>query len=274
MQLSRFIEMEKVPNCRDLGGIKNVNGRNVRSHLILRTSYLMNASEKDIETLKKEGITDILDFRGDNEFAKYPDPKIDGVIIHRLPMHLLNRGGWNNNVHYPHKSYLAEHDQLDYLQEWLYVYGDCSADALMENCYREIISDPEVQKQWGELFHILLNSKGALAFHCQDGKDRTGVAAMLILKLLEVDDKTVVEEYVLSKKYLSQKIERDYKQCLDHNVPEPVLSELKKVDGSERNWMESALKEFHRLGGYPTYFIDKLGLTKEEIKAFQDKYLD
>lgn len=274
MQLSRYIELENVPNCRDLGGIKNVDGKVVKYNLILRTSYLMHASEKDIETLKKEGVTDILDFRGDGEFAKYPDPKMDGVIIHRLPMHLLNRDGWNNNVHYPHKSYLVEHDQLDYLQEWLYVYGNGSADALMENCYREIISDPLVQKQWSEMFKILLNTKGALAFHCQDGKDRTGIAAMLILKLLKVDDETVVEEYILSKKCLGEKIAKDRKQCLDHNVPEPVLTELVRVDGSEKNWMESALREFHKLGGYPNYFTDKLGLTEEEIKALQDKFLE
>ncbi len=273
MKLSRHIQLENVPNLRDLGGIENIEGKKIRPNLIFRSSYFMHASEKDIETLKKEGIKEIIDFRGDNEFTNYPDPKIDGVSIHRIPMHVLNREDWDNYPHYPHKSYPTENSQMDYLQEWFYVYSNGSANILMENSYAKTISLKEMQNKWAEMIRLLLSSDGGVAFHCQDGKDRTGIAAMLILKLLKVDDETVKEEYVLSKRYLKEKIEKDYKQAKEHNVPEPILSELRTIQGCEASWIKSALDKFNELGGYPTYFTKELKLTEEEIKAFQDKYL-
>ncbi len=274
MKLSRHIKLENISNCRDLGGIVNIDGKTIKSNKIFRCNLLLGASSNDIDALKREGLTDILDFRGDNEFNNYPDPKIEGVSVHRLPMHLLSREDWNEMTHYPHKSYVTENKQLDYLQEWFYVYDDGSADALMENSYAKAVSKLDMREQWATMFRLLLSVDGGLAFHCQDGKDRTGIAAMLILKMLKVDDETIREEYILSKKYLKDKIEKDYKQAVDHNVPEPLLSELRKIQGSEYSWIDSALKEFDKLGGYPTYFTSCLGLKDEEIKAFQDKYLD
>ncbi len=273
MKLSRHIELENVPNCRDLGGIENIDGKKIKPNMIFRSSYFMNASEKDLETLRKEGIKEIIDFRGDKEFSTYPDPITDDIKIHRVPMHVLNRADWDKYEHYPHISYRTENSQLDYLQEWLYVYSNGSANVLMETSYSKAISLEEMQEKWAEMLRILLASSGGLAFHCQDGKDRTGIAAMLILKLLKVDDETIKEEYILSKKYLRKKIEKDYKQALDHNVPEPTVTEFKRLQGCELSWIQSALDTFDQLGGYPTYFTEKLKLTEEEIKAFQDKYL-
>src|SRR5699024_4513493 len=38
----------------------------------------------------------------------------------------------------------------------------------------------------------------SLLFHCAAGKDRTGIGALLILKALGVDDKTITKDYLLT----------------------------------------------------------------------------
>lgn len=274
MKLSRHIELENIKNCRDLGGIVNEDGRVIKSNKIFRSNLLQNASESDIKTLLEEGLTDVLDLRGDREAGVYPDPVIEGVNAHRIPMHILNKPDWDKYEHYPHTSYLTEHDQMDYLQEWLYVYSNGSANTLMGTSYYISVGREDMKDSWASSLRLLLNAKGALLFHCQDGKDRTGVLAMLILKLLKVDDETIRQEYILSKTYLKDKIDACWQQLLDHNVPEPIRSEIIKVQGSEFPWIDGALCKFHELGGYPTYFTETLGLTEEEIKAFQDKFLE
>ncbi|KAJ1857376.1 hypothetical protein LPJ76_001754 [Coemansia sp. RSA 638] len=41
-----------------------------------------------------------------------------------------------------------------------------------------------------------------ILFHCQHGKDRTGIVAMLLLAILGVDDRIIAEDYALSEKCL------------------------------------------------------------------------
>ncbi|KAI9506167.1 protein-tyrosine phosphatase-like protein, partial [Coemansia spiralis] len=38
-----------------------------------------------------------------------------------------------------------------------------------------------------------------ILFHCQHGKDRTGIIAMLLLGILEVDDEIIATDYALSE---------------------------------------------------------------------------
>ena len=48
----------------------------------------------------------------------------------------------------------------------------------------------------------LLEAKGQpLLFHCTAGKDRTGFAAAITLRLLGVPEETILEDYLLSNDY-------------------------------------------------------------------------
>ena len=51
-----------------------------------------------------------------------------------------------------------------------------------------------------ELFGLLASEEHhPLVFHCSAGKDRTGIAAALLLGVLGVDDATIVADYALSQ---------------------------------------------------------------------------
>ena len=50
-------------------------------------------------------------------------------------------------------------------------------------------------KAYKELFRALEAGETPVLFHCSAGKDRTGVAAMLILLALGASDKTIAEDF-------------------------------------------------------------------------------
>ena len=57
-----------------------------------------------------------------------------------------------------------------------------------------------------ELFTLLEDDDVPLLFHCSAGKDRSGVAAMLILLALGVSPKDVVSDFALSNAYRASNI--------------------------------------------------------------------
>lgn len=73
----------------------------------------------------------------------------------------------------------------------------------MEEVYAYIIRN--MQDVYKEFFSILSEKENApLLFHCSAGKDRTGIAAALLLLALGVDRETVTEDYMLSAEHITK----------------------------------------------------------------------
>ncbi|KAJ2223014.1 hypothetical protein H4R99_004415 [Coemansia sp. RSA 1722] len=91
-----------------------------------------------------------------------------------------------------------------------------------------------------------------ILFHCQHGKDRTGIVAMLLLGVLEVDDDVIAADYALSQHNLASVRER--MELLDMGAvglpssfcdtpPEVMLNLLRHIKtnyGSVRGYLRSA----------------------------------
>ena len=63
-----IIELSYQKNCRDLGGLKTLEGKKIKNKRLFRSGHLHRVSEQDIELLKNLKITDIVDFRSEKEF--------------------------------------------------------------------------------------------------------------------------------------------------------------------------------------------------------------
>ena len=72
------IQLEKMSNTRDLGGFPTANGI-VKPHLLYRSGQLFFATEADLRKLSEEGITQIVDFRSEEERSEKPDPPVEGA---------------------------------------------------------------------------------------------------------------------------------------------------------------------------------------------------
>lgn len=115
----------------------------------------------------------------------------------------------------------------------------------------------------------------SLLFHCTQGKDRTGCAAMLILSALGVDEDTIMSDYLLTNEFNADLIAQERQELLAAGVKEDELDDVMmlrdqvfpQVMNNALDWLK---KEYGSVEGY---IVQELGVTKEQIGQLQDRFL-
>ncbi len=169
-------------NFRDIGGYATRDGRHVVWRKLLRSGHLANLSVSDLSVLSSMGVNQVHDFRRDDERLRSPSKVINVEVFsdYNISVGSLSRF-W------------------DYLREGNLTTR--SAQNLVTDSYSDCIE--EVAPAFTRFLRsILNNSQGTSVFHCAAGKDRTGMAAALILSALDVPRATIIEDYLLTEKYL------------------------------------------------------------------------
>lgn len=187
-------------NFRDLGGIMTTEGRYVKWGKLFRSDDLSQLSDKDLNYLTGISLISIVDFRTESEKKSADDRKPSSVK--EMYAYSITAGNLSNI-------------------EELFQMTEAEATQFMIDMNQELVSDPAAIKQFKEMFALLQNEEHVpLVFHCSAGKDRTGMAATLILYALGVDEETIRAEYLLSNQYLSDK----YAPLIaEHSNAEPVF---------------------------------------------------
>ena len=153
-----------VYNAREEGGYENSSGKRIRPGMLIRSGQLNKAAEEDIQLLSEQYKVDtVIDLRTHEEVWKRPDPLIPGAKEYVVPV--LER--------------IEDIGAVGFYTKMLF-------SETAKKAYRRLLlaSDPQ---------HAVL-------FHGADGRHRTGLTAALLLRLLEVPEKTVMEDYLLSNK--------------------------------------------------------------------------
>jgi protein-tyrosine phosphatase len=126
-----------------------------------------------------------------------------------------------------------------------------------------------------QFFHELTVAEGRpVLFHCTAGKDRTGFAAALILRVLGVPHETVMEDYLLTNEYFFA----GYKWNL-------ILARLLKgkrfataIRGfmrAEPRYLSTAFETIDReYGSFEKYIRDGIGLSAVDVERFKAVYLE
>ena len=115
----------------------------------------------------------------------------------------------------------------------------------------------------------------AILWHCADGKDRTGCAAMLLLFALGASRETVMEDYLLTNVFNAQKLE-----VIRQRVA-PLGSEPKKLEtllflsgGVIEGYLTRAIEAMNReFGGVQGYLSEALGIGEIEISELRCRLL-
>ncbi len=170
MPFERRLPFERVRNFRDLGGYETSEGARVRWRTVYRSSTLSEATPQDVRRLLDLDLALVLDLRSSAE-------------IERTGISALHEHGVEHR-HVPYRGNLVDpsREHLDYLQ------------SIEESL-------PAVR----EVFTAITEAAAgeAVAFNCEGGKDRTGVTSALLLRALGVPDETIVEDYALTREYLT-----------------------------------------------------------------------
>ena len=116
----------------------------------------------------------------------------------------------------------------------------------------------------------------SLLFHCTQGKDRTGCAAVLILSALGVDENTIMDDFLLTNTFNAELIESERKMLTEQGYAGEELDRLMKaMDEVDPQYMTNALDWMKKNYGSVTgYITQELGITDEQLEELRAKFLE
>lgn len=208
----RWRDIDGISNFRDVGGWKTKDNLYIKQGLIYRCANTSNVTELGKRQIKDLQIDTIFDLRSVTEYKKRGGLYIEGVNCLNIPIY--------SNQDLSPQAIALHYKNL--LTSW-YTY---------KYVYRDILTVGK--KAFIEFFTYLRdNPNKPIIFNCHAGKDRTGVMAMLLLLVLNVDYHTIAKEYELTTIGLIpdiDSIKRDF-SCFAEQVKKSFVD----IDGNPIN---------------------------------------
>jgi len=255
--MSDILGIEKKRNLRDLGGYKTQNGKHVKKGYFFRSSRLMDFDQAELKILNSLNIKKIYDLRSKEEVKDSPDPTLKGA-------------------EYIHSSAAARVDGTE--------VNFSPAALIAENVYSKECNDEFTHKVYGNLpfsyaykrmFEDIVAGNVPILFHCSAGKDRTGIAAILILLALGVDEETAMYDYMLTNEYRKEYIERFKKDFPLTKLDGELAGMLLAYEGVTYTNADYSLKRIkEKYENYDEYFEKEYNLDKDALQRLRDLYTE
>jgi len=246
-------------NFRELGGYEGDEGKHVKWGQIWRgipTGKL--TSEADRNLLDSLGLRLILDLRSGEEVKKEPDYVPDGARMVQICALCAEDG---------HEISFGPGD-IERLQRTA-----VEGDDISQMMYRRMLTG---NKAFKELFRALEAGETPILFHCTAGKDRTGVAAMLILLALGASDETICADYVQTNVCRKAEIDAVLKEHAAEIAADPSqemhFHNAVGVDPDMPSFILNAIRE--QFGSAENYLEAEYGLTPARLMRLRRMYLE
>jgi protein-tyrosine phosphatase len=241
----RRIAFEGPVNFRDLGGYETSEGGRTRWGQLYRSDGLHRLTPRDMQLFGQLGIRVVYDLRSDGERELNPDP-------------MASRGiSLESNV--PRQEF-ADGSSLQ---------SPADAETRLRDVYLAVIST--AGPLFGELYTGLAEPGGLPAvFHCAGGKDRTGLAAALLLSVLGVARETVLDDYELTDRVLTA--ER-HKEILARFVGVGMSVEAAAAFLSAPRWVmaEALLFVDETWGSAEQYLRNAAEMSTSTLQSLRDR---
>jgi len=247
----REIKLEGAINFRDIGGYATKDGRHVKWGKIYRSASLNKLTDDDLKKLQNLSLAYIADFRGPYEVQAAPDRVPANVTRISLPAGSETIGDSN------------------YMK---YMIQQMKKDSSLVTFYSTLSPFKERYKPvFDEMLH--LDKDSAMLFHCTAGKDRTGIAAALILYSLGVDEKTIMQDYLATNYYRAAENEKAIGGMVKlYGLDESVARNMMAAKESYLEATFAAIK--NQYGSVDNYLDKEMGLDKKKIKKIRALYLN
>ncbi|GGB07238.1 tyrosine-protein phosphatase [Puia dinghuensis] len=245
----RRVPMQGAINFRDLGGYATTDGHHVRWGSIYRSADISKLTSADLDTLKARNIVYDVDLRGVAESAQAPDKLNPGTDYILCPA-----GSDSVNTMFRRLAGMTS-----------------GGDSLMKSFYSNTTYlSARYKPFFGKL--LVLPQGDALVFHCTAGKDRTGIAAALLLYALGVPYATIRQDYEATNYYRAADNARSQQAITSMHISESVARALMSADGAYLDATFAAIRA--QYGSVDRYLTEQLGLDKEKLTILKAKYLE
>lgn len=263
-----MISFDKIPNARDLGGIRTTDGRTVRSGLLLRTGLLADASDNDIRRLSEDyRVAKVIDLRSDFEAGKMPDRCVPGAEYAHVEIITFNGHLFKGMHAFAETSSSFEEGMARFIMT-------PAAKMICEGFYVSFVDDPDCQESLGAFFRELLASRGTVLWHCTQGKDRTGLCTALLLSALGVGRDEIMADYLLTNDFYRQDIRTvgDIVRSLGGG-DEEMNCVLTLVGVNGKLFTDALDLIDSKYGGPGDYLKKQLRVSEEDISGLRLRYL-
>jgi protein-tyrosine phosphatase len=241
MLADRHLDWEGGFNIRDLGGIGGAEGHETIRGAVVRSGSLHHLTAAGWSALQAFGIRTIVDLRNNDERAA------DGYTVPTAEITL---------VHLPIEEEKQESD-IEFWKEWRQF-----------NCtpfyYTAFLL--HFQDRCATAVATIANARaGGVLFHCGIGRDRTGLVAMLILRLAGVAHQDIVSDFAISTKRLRPHWERLGRA----NDEEAIANLLARKNRTSADAVLSSVTtslDIHAI-------LREGGLTEDDLKALRKRLL-
>ena len=232
---NRELRLEVAHNVRHIGGYTTSHGRTT-SDAIVRSAGLHRLTLAGVGHLADAGIRTVVDLRSTVERQRdvTPDLSTAGIAHVIAPVFEQDHSPVGMDAEFP--GYAVVYQRM-------LVSG--------RNAYRT-------------LFEVLAESPDGVLFHCAAGKDRTGVAAALMLGLAGVDSETIVEDYQVSYELLRPLLDEWLPKMAERGID---AERAQKLMASPAEDMRATLEHIETTFGSAEGYLRDIGLSSSAIDA-------
>lgn len=216
-------------NARDLGYTPTINGKYIKPQRFIRSDAPHRIDDDVKEFLMEHSIKTVIDLRNEKIANMNPNAFVSDSRFFCCNIPLSNSA----------KAANSEND-------------------VIENYCRMLENNTAI----ADIFGIMANSIGGILFHCQEGKDRTGIIAGILLLLAGASDIDIYADYEISNVYLIEMIKKSKTILPDY------LLYVKP------EYMESILKYLREKYETAENYLLSKGISKTEICKLKSKLLD
>ncbi len=258
----RPIDFGGIANAREFCGYINSDGLRVKTNKLIRSGHLHDASSEDTKLLAGTyRLGTIIDFRSEAEIREKPDQIVPETKYIHLPMLDMPSGLDAANEDDPGR------------RLYLIASAGLIADTKM---YSKLVFEDISKTALRQFFGILLENGGkrAVLFHSTGGKDRTGVAAAILLSLLGFDDEYIIADYMYTNTANGNLIRSDVAAVTGYTADKNELDRVRRINGVQEYLLGFVLSKIRIEYGSVTGFAkESYGLSDDDIKGLKRIYL-
>lgn len=257
MVAQRDVPLAGSVNFRDLGGYATTDGRRVRWGALFRSGHMAN--------LSAQGLADFaaLDIRTVCDFRMHEERQSEALALPGEPtLEVLGIPPGIGDRFFFHRLFASTDDPEEVraaLREMMQVLVRTGAPRL------------------ARLFEILLEApREAVLINCSAGKERTGLASVLLLSALGVPRETIRHDFMLSRRYFPAEAEiprvlvKYEVRKSSEEVARRLIMPLLETDESYLQSAFAAIEADH--GSVEGLLSDLYGLGPAELARLRDHF--
>lgn len=259
------IELEGLPNTRDIGGIPAADGCYVKHGRLIRSGALAGATPRDLETLAdKFRLRTVIDLRTEEERREKPDPEDELPDVQFEYAPLLNTATLG----------VTREGGLRGMMKMLKTLQDDPAQIMMKVYASMMVDEKSIEGFVAFFDDVLAADEGAVLWHCTIGKDRAGLATALLLHVLGASRADIVRDYEATNRYVASHTEDIVDQLAKYHLADKLDKSIHIINAADPRYLQAAFDAVEQhYGSLDAFVRDCLGVSDEKRATLRERYL-